>query len=208
MCCVFTKKYAMIELPQSGRQIMREEKKNAHETNSLTFITSRKSKQSQSQTDNALLTATPAAQYYSCSILPSKKSTHEFQDRGNKNVYNPHPVSIAGNLCVYHRSFFFFASSTLFWSSLKLNNKWTTKNKNICRHQLLINVVFWKVKQFVWQIREHCKVLYKLDVYFRPFLLSAKFLQHIQTWLHEIAEKMDTKWSLHEVMNKKIAQAK
>lgn len=150
MCSVFTKKYAMIELPQSGRLWGRKEKKkNAHETNSLTFTTSRKSKQSQSQTDNALLTATPAAQYYSCSILPSKKSTHEFQDNLIEGIkmFITHILFLLLAICVFIIDLFFL--STLFWSSLKLNNKWTMKNKNICRHQLLINVAFWKVKQFI-----------------------------------------------------------
>lgn len=52
-----------------------------------------------------------------------------------------------------------------------------------------------KVKHFLWHICEQCKAL-------------CKFLQDILTWLHEIAEKMDTKWPLHEMMNKKIAKAK
>lgn len=36
------------------------------------------------------------------------------------------------------------------------------------------------------------------------FLLLAKLLQPIQTWLREIAEKMDTKWSPWEIMNKNL----
>lgn len=62
----------------------------------------------------------------------------------------------------------------------------------------LLLLCILKGKILIWASQSQIKSA------FSQFLLLTKLLYLIQKWLHEIAEKMDTKWSPWEVMNKNV----
>lgn len=90
--------------------------------------------------------------------------------KGNNHVYNPHSASSAGNLqsWVFVIELFFLEYCVNSFLSSSHTEQRINSQKNICKEMYQPG-----------HNHEHCTVRRQNGSYFRPFLLSAKLLQHI-----------------------------